>query len=106
MHNKKSILLPKIQNRDAQIGAIGLGYVGLPQVIAFYKAGFLVAGFDFDYRIDRKAAPWGKLYKHITLPDFKKQRISFNVEPLNIGITGEADLLLKSRIRRILSENT
>jgi UDP-N-acetyl-D-glucosamine dehydrogenase len=43
-------LLPKIQKREATIGVIGLGYVGLPLVLAFHKAGFRVRGFDIDAR--------------------------------------------------------
>ena len=41
-------LLRKIESRDAKIGVIGLGYVGLPLVIEFCKAGFHVNGFDTD----------------------------------------------------------
>lgn len=41
-------LLNKIKNNKAQIGIIGLGYVGLPLVIEFCKAGFNVTGFDVD----------------------------------------------------------
>jgi len=41
-------LLHKIMNRQAQIGVIGLGYVGLPLVIRFAEEGFSVVGFDVD----------------------------------------------------------
>lgn len=41
-------LIDKIKKRDAVIGVIGLGYVGLPIVIEFCKAGFRVLGFDID----------------------------------------------------------
>ena len=42
------MLLNKIKNRQATIGVIGLGYVGLPLVIEFCKAGFPVTGLDID----------------------------------------------------------
>ncbi len=42
------MLLNKIKNRQAAIGVIGLGYVGLPLVIEFCKAGFPVTGLDID----------------------------------------------------------
>jgi UDP-N-acetyl-D-glucosamine dehydrogenase len=42
----KSTLINKIQTKKAKIGVIGLGYVGLPLVIAFCKNGFKVTGFD------------------------------------------------------------
>ncbi|OPL16776.1 MAG: UDP-N-acetyl-D-glucosamine dehydrogenase [delta proteobacterium MLS_D] len=41
-------LVRRIESREARIGVIGLGYVGLPLVIEFVKAGFPVTGFDVD----------------------------------------------------------
>jgi UDP-N-acetyl-D-glucosamine dehydrogenase len=38
----------KIQDRTAVVGVIGLGYVGLPLLRAFFQAGFPVLGFDID----------------------------------------------------------
>ncbi|MBF0342604.1 MAG: nucleotide sugar dehydrogenase [Nitrospirae bacterium] len=43
-------LVQRIQVRDARVGIIGLGYVGLPLLIEFLKAGFNVTGFDTDQR--------------------------------------------------------
>ncbi|MFU8779460.1 MAG: nucleotide sugar dehydrogenase [Kiritimatiellia bacterium] len=37
-----------IEEKKARIGIIGLGYVGLPLLLEFAKAGFPVAGFDVD----------------------------------------------------------
>ena len=44
------MLFDKIKNKQAAIGVIGLGYVGLPLVIEFYKAGFSVTGLDIDQK--------------------------------------------------------
>ena len=41
-------LVSKIKDKTARIGVIGLGYVGLPLVIEFCRAGFSVTGFDVD----------------------------------------------------------
>ena len=41
-------LKTKIKQKEAQIGVIGLGYVGLPLAIEFAKAGFSVTGIDID----------------------------------------------------------
>lgn len=41
-------LLQSISARTAQVGVIGLGYVGLPLAIAIARAGFPVTGFDID----------------------------------------------------------
>jgi UDP-N-acetyl-D-glucosamine dehydrogenase len=41
-------LIEKFRARDATVGVVGLGYVGLPLVLAFARAGFRVRGFDVD----------------------------------------------------------
>lgn len=41
-------LIKRILDKEAKIGVIGLGYVGLPLVIEFCGAGFHVTGFDVD----------------------------------------------------------
>jgi UDP-N-acetyl-D-glucosamine dehydrogenase len=41
-------VLNKIQTHDFCVGVIGLGYVGLPLLLAFAKTGFRVIGFDID----------------------------------------------------------
>jgi UDP-N-acetyl-D-glucosamine dehydrogenase len=41
-------LIRKIQLREAVIGVVGMGYVGLPLSEAFTTAGFPVLGFDLD----------------------------------------------------------
>jgi len=38
----------KIRTHRAEIGIIGLGYVGLPEAMEFAKAGYQVTGFDID----------------------------------------------------------
>jgi UDP-N-acetyl-D-glucosamine dehydrogenase len=59
-------ILEKIEKRDAQVGVVGLGYVGLPLAIEFVKAGFKVLGLDVDQsKIDMLDA--SKTYiKHIS----------------------------------------
>ncbi|MEE9200046.1 MAG: nucleotide sugar dehydrogenase [Candidatus Brocadiales bacterium] len=41
-------LVKRIKSRDASVGVIGLGYVGLPLAFEFCRAGFNVTGFDTD----------------------------------------------------------
>jgi UDP-N-acetyl-D-glucosamine dehydrogenase len=41
-------LLRRIESREAKLGVIGLGYVGLPLAVEFARAGFGVVGFDVD----------------------------------------------------------
>jgi UDP-N-acetyl-D-glucosamine dehydrogenase len=40
------VLIEKIKSRSAQVGVIGLGYVGLPLSMELGKVGFKVTGFD------------------------------------------------------------
>lgn len=42
----KQQLLDKIEAREARVGIVGLGYVGLPLAVAFAEAGFEVVGVD------------------------------------------------------------
>jgi len=58
-------LLKKIESREALIGVIGLGYVGLPLVREFTRGGARVLGFDVD-PTKVKALKAGKSYiEHI-----------------------------------------
>ncbi|HEX6214361.1 MAG TPA: nucleotide sugar dehydrogenase [Vicinamibacterales bacterium] len=43
-------LLKKIETKQATLGVIGLGYVGLPLAVEFARAGFSVIGYDIDER--------------------------------------------------------
>jgi len=43
-------LLGRIHAREARVGVVGLGYVGLPLSLAFGEAGFPVLGLDIDAR--------------------------------------------------------
>lgn len=41
-------LITRIENKSAVIGVVGLGYVGLPLVLAYARAGFQTLGLDID----------------------------------------------------------
>ncbi|MCX8012525.1 MAG: NAD(P)-binding domain-containing protein, partial [Desulfobacterota bacterium] len=42
------MLKEKIRKREARVGIIGMGYVGLPLTLTFLRAGFPLVGFDID----------------------------------------------------------
>src|SRR5947207_3510691 len=44
--NHSESLRRKIETHQAQVGVVGLGYVGLPLVVEFAQAGFCVTGID------------------------------------------------------------
>lgn len=48
MQTSEKTLASKIENRQAKIAVIGLGYVGLPLAHAFAEEGFHVTGIDLD----------------------------------------------------------
>ena len=69
-------LLSKIENQEAVIGVVGLGYVGLPLLMEFVEEGFQTVGFDID---DKKVESLnsGKSYiKHIASERVQKVRES------------------------------
>jgi len=49
-HDNMRILLDKILERKAHVVVVGIGYVGLPLVAEFSRAGFPVTGLDADPR--------------------------------------------------------
>ena len=65
-------LRQRIESREAGIGVVGLGYVGLPLAMAFAEAGFHVTGLEVDTKkVDAVNA--GRSYiKHIASEPLKK----------------------------------
>jgi len=54
----------KIKQRQARVGIIGLGYVGLPLALLFTEQKFLVTGFDIDQRkVDTLAQGGSYIYR-------------------------------------------
>ncbi len=46
MGDVAELLIKKIETREASVGVVGLGYVGLPLAVEFADAGFSVLGFE------------------------------------------------------------
>ncbi|MBT3193505.1 MAG: nucleotide sugar dehydrogenase [Verrucomicrobia bacterium] len=70
-------LLKRIADREARVGIVGLGYVGLPLLIEFAKAEFEVAGFDIDTS-KTEALEAGKTYIRHIAEDHIRTAISEN----------------------------
>lgn len=60
-------LLDKIRNKEATVGIIGLGYVGLPLLIRFGQAGFPLIGFDVDTKKINALLHGSSYIKHISI---------------------------------------
>jgi UDP-N-acetyl-D-glucosamine dehydrogenase len=58
-------LIKKIKAREAKIGIIGLGYVGIPLLIRFCEENFHVIGFDIDPKKVKKLNMGKSYIKHI-----------------------------------------
>ena len=67
-----SDLKSKIEKKEAKIGIIGMGYVGLPLVIRFCEVGFKVYGFDIDNEKIQKLSLGKSYIKHIEESKIKK----------------------------------
>lgn len=48
MGNEKAQLINNLQSKEAIIGIVGLGYVGLPLMLRYSAIGYRVLGFDID----------------------------------------------------------
>ena len=78
-------LLNKIERKEAVVGIIGLGYVGLPLLIRFCEEGFRVIGFDRDVRKVRALNRGSSYIKHI--PGDSVKRLSAKRPPAFIATT-------------------
>jgi UDP-N-acetyl-D-glucosamine dehydrogenase len=88
-------ILDKVNARQALIGIIGLGYVGIPLAIAALRAGHLVLGFDIDAtRVANLKA--GKIViKHIPIEPLQEAGISGMFDATtDLDRLGEPDVLI------------
>lgn len=89
----KSILLEKIASREARIGVIGLGYVGLPLLVEFGRGGFRSTGFEVDER-KTEAIARGESY----IPDVPSAAVAELVAAGRVGATTDFGLLAEQEI--------
>ena len=61
-----SALIEKIKNKEAKVGVIGLGYVGLPLSLRLANSGFVTLGFDIDDEIPEAIRSGRSYLKHIS----------------------------------------
>jgi len=93
--NPHARLAELIRTKQARIGVIGLGYVGLPLVRAFTAAGFRCLGFDVDQtKVDKLKA--GRSYiKHIDSSAIAQLIIENTFEATaDMGRLDEADCII------------
>src|SRR6185436_9309392 len=72
MRRMVSPLFERIKAREAKVGVVGMGYVGLPLGMAFAEAGFPVVGLDVDARKVAKVNAGESYIQHIPSGPLKK----------------------------------
>jgi UDP-N-acetyl-D-glucosamine dehydrogenase len=92
-------LQEKISLKQALVGIIGLGYVGLPLVLRFGEVGFKILGFDTDDKKVKKLNRGESYIKHIPASNIAKLRQGDQGQPLFEATTdmqrlSEPDVLL------------
>jgi len=68
-----SLLLRKIRAREARVGIIGLGYVGLPLAVEFARSRFVVTGFEVDFQRVEQANSGNSYIADVEDRDLSKQ---------------------------------
>ncbi|MEK7703927.1 MAG: nucleotide sugar dehydrogenase [Myxococcota bacterium] len=63
--------LDRLQRKEAVIGVVGLGYVGLPLVLTFARKGLRLVGFDIDEEKIRKLRVGESYIRHIAAEPLK-----------------------------------
>jgi len=69
-----SELINKIEQRQAKVAIIGMGYVGLPLALLYSERGFQVTGFDIDQRKVSTLNSGGSYIFRITPPEIEQAR--------------------------------
>jgi len=85
----------RLERRDATVGVVGLGYVGLPLAVAFAKTGLTVLGVDADRdrsdRIGRGLSPVEDVPDDVLAPLVRTGRLSVSGD---IGALAAADAIV------------
>jgi len=77
-------LLERIRSKQAKVGVIGLGYVGLPLAVEFARQGFHVTGFDVD-QTKARAINDGRSY----IPDVEESELAASVRAGKLRATSD-----------------
>ena len=90
----KQFLLDKIKSKEAVIGIIGLGYVGLPLLLRYCETGYKVLGFDIDKDKVEKLNTGQSYIEHIPSNSISSARKLLFEATTDFSRAGEADALI------------
>lgn len=91
--SSKEALLARIQDKQALISVVGLGYVGLPLMLSFAEAGYRVLGIDIDDSKNEKINRGESFIQHI--PSQRIANVQSKLQATNdFSKAGEADAII------------
>ena len=90
----QNILIDKLSRKQATIGIIGLGYVGLPLMLRFNSVGFRVLGIDIDLGKVEKLNAGESYIEHISAEKIAAARRSGFEATTDFSRVREADALI------------
>jgi UDP-N-acetyl-D-glucosamine dehydrogenase len=95
MTRPTALLLERIHAREARVGVVGLGYVGLPLAITFAEAGFQVTGIDVDSRRVERLRRGESPMRHVPAATVQQLVDARRLQPTTTFETaGELDCIL------------
>lgn len=87
-------LVEKLKNKQAKIGIVGLGYVGLPLAYRYAQMGYEVLGFEIDESKVTKLSAGESYIKHISDSDIKMMQENKFVATSDLSKAKEADAII------------
>lgn len=94
MSNTKSMLIDKLVSKEAVIGIVGLGYVGLPLMLRYNDIGFRVLGVDIDSQKVGKLNDGQSYIEHIPSEKVARATTSGFEATTDFGRVAEADAVI------------
>jgi UDP-N-acetyl-D-glucosamine dehydrogenase len=87
-------LMDKVRQRQARVGVIGLGYVGLPLALLYSEQRFPVTGFDIDARKVETLAKGGSYIYRITTEEIQAARSDGFTATSDYSRIGDMDAII------------
>ncbi len=85
--------IEKVSNKEAIIGIVGLGYVGLPLMLRFAEVGYRVIGIDVDERKNQQLNQGKSYIQHI--PSAHVEKVKHQIfATADFSASKEADVLI------------
>lgn len=87
-------LIARLRSKEAVIGIVGLGYVGLPLVVRYSDEGYRVLGFDIDARKIERLAKGESYIEHIPSAHISASVAAGFEATCDFARAGEVDALI------------